>query len=111
MKKTFGSLKLSRLRDQTGVTIILVAILMFVFLGIAALVIDLSNIYVVHNELQNAADAGALAGARFLYNDNGTSVNTGANQIAYDTATANRALALTGAIAVDVNWPDGTDVQ
>jgi hypothetical protein len=109
MKKVLKALYSSRLTDQSGVTIILVAILMFVFLGIAALAVDLSNLYVVRNELQNAADAGALAGARFLYA--GTSVNEGANQIAYDTATANKALALTGAIAVDVNWPEGTDVQ
>ena len=82
--------------------------------------IDLSHLYVVRNELQNAADAGALAGARFLYNDDGTMVNSAgytdsgcnailsANQIAFDAATANMALAKTGgAIAVDVNWADG----
>jgi hypothetical protein len=113
MKKALEALHSSRLRDQRGVTIVLVAILMFVFLGIAALAIDLSNLYVVRNELQNAADAGALAGARFLYNDDGTAVNAGANQIAYDAATANKALAMTGAIAVDVNWEGGNigDVQ
>ena len=105
MKKALKVLKTPRLCDQRGVTIILVALLMFVFLGIAALAIDLSHLYVVSNELQNAADAGALAGARFLYNDYGTEVNVGANQIAYDAATANKALAETGgAIAVEVNW-------
>jgi Flp pilus assembly protein TadG len=113
MKIALKALHSSKLRDQRGVTIVLVAILMFAFLGIAALAIDLSNLYVVRNELQNAADAGALAGARFLYNDEGTSVNPGANQIAYDAATANKALAMTGAIAVDVNWAGGNigDVQ
>jgi Flp pilus assembly protein TadG len=107
LKKSSKTFHLSKLRDQHGVTIILVAILMFVFLGIVALAIDLSNLYVVRNELQNAADAGALAGARFLYNDDGTAVNPGANQIAYNAATANKALAMTGAIAVDVNWVSG----
>jgi Flp pilus assembly protein TadG len=107
MKKTLRATNLSRVRDQSGVTIILVAILMFVFLGIAALAVDLSNLYVVRNELQNAADAGALAGARFLYNDAGTLVNEGANQIAYDAAIANKALTLAGAIPVDVNWTAG----
>jgi len=68
---------------------------------------------VVRNELQNAADAGALAGARFLYNDEGTAVNTGANAIAWNAAKANQALAITGAVSVDVNWPGGNagDVQ
>ena len=114
MEKALKPFHPSRLKDQNGVTVILVAILMFVFLGIAALAVDLSNLYVVRNELQNAADAGALAGARFLYNDDGTAVNPGANGIAYAAATANKALSITGAVAVDVNWTEGTntgDVQ
>jgi len=108
----------SILNNQNGVTIILVAILMSIFLGVLALAIDLSHLYVVRNELQNAADAGALAGARFLYNDYGTEINEGANLIAYNAAIANKAIAQSdGAIAVDVNWEpgqnegDGIDVQ
>jgi Flp pilus assembly protein TadG len=97
--------------NERGVTIILVAILMFVFLGIAALAIDLANIYAVNNELQNAADAGALAGTRFLYSEDGTAINPGANQIAFDAATANRAMALAGAVPVDVNWEPGQNAE
>ncbi len=48
--------------NQRGVTVVLVAVLMVVFLGLAALAVDISHLYVVRNELQNAADAGALAG-------------------------------------------------
>jgi Flp pilus assembly protein TadG len=107
MKKIAKIISSPKFRDQRGVTLILVAILMFVFLGIAALAIDLSHLYVVRNELQNAADAGALAGARFLYNEYGTSVNIEANQIAYNTATKNEALTLSGAEPVDVNWSQG----
>ncbi len=61
------------------------------------------------SELHNAADAGALTGARFLYNDDGTSVNAGANQIALDAAFAN----LSEQVPVEVNWPGGNtgDVQ
>ena len=103
---------MARREDERGATIILVAVLMVVFLGITALTIDGSHLYVVRNELQNAADAGALAGARFLYNDNGTEVNVGANQIAYDAARENKALAKTGgAIAVDVNFGGGQDLD
>ena len=91
--------------------IILVTLALFAFLAITALAIDGSHLLAVRNELQNAADAGALAGARYLYNDFGTSVNTGANQIAYDAATSNKAMAAAGVIAVDVEWPSGTDVQ
>ena len=87
MKK---SIVLSNLKDQTGAVAIMVALLLIVFIGFAALAVDLGHLYVVRNELQNGADAGALAGARFLYNDSGTAVNTGANQIAIDAATANK---------------------
>lgn len=116
MQRPIKAFRNQGLNGQRGVTIVLVALLMFVFLGIAALAIDLSHLYVVGNELQNAADAGALAGARSLYNDNGTAVDPGANQTAYAFATANKALAETGgAIAVDVNWEEGqnegTDVD
>jgi hypothetical protein len=79
------------IRDQRGSIAVIVALCTgVVFLGLGALVVDMGHLYVVRNELQNAADAGALAGARFLYNDDGTSVNVGANQIAIDAATANR---------------------
>jgi Flp pilus assembly protein TadG len=94
-----------RFRDQRGATAVVVGICMFMLVGFAALAIDTSHLIVARNELQNAADAGALAGARFLYNNNGTQVNTGANQIAYDAATANRS----EKVAVDVNWTGGND--
>jgi Flp pilus assembly protein TadG len=102
MKK---SIALSNLKDKTGAVAIMVALLLIVFIGFAALAIDLGHLYVVRNELQNAADAGALAGARFLYNDYGTSVNPDANQIAYDAATANNS----EKASVDVLGNDGED--
>jgi hypothetical protein len=75
----------------------------------AALSIDLIRLAVAKNELQNAADAGALAAARFLYVPDGTSVNVGANQIGFDAAAANRSQNL----PVEVNWDgdNGGDVQ
>jgi hypothetical protein len=82
---------------------------MIVLLGMAALAIDISHLYVVRNEIQNASDAGALAGARFLYNENGTSVNKGANQVAYNAATSNQS----ERVPVDVHWngSNSGDVQ
>ncbi len=96
-------------RNERGVTVVLVAVLMVVFLGFAALAVDISHLYVVRNELQNAADAGALAGCRVLYNDEGTAVNPLANQVGHDAAEANRSENL----AVEVNWTGGNvgDVQ
>jgi len=45
---------------------ILVALLMFVLCGFAALVIDMGYMYHVRSDLQNAVDAGATAGVREL---------------------------------------------
>jgi hypothetical protein len=95
--------------NQRGVTAAVIAVMLFVLLGLAALAVDLGHLYVVRNELQNAADAGALAGARVLYNEEGTSVNVNANQVGCDAARANRS----DKIPVEVNWTSGNegDVQ
>ncbi len=83
--------------NNRGVVLVLVAILLFVLVGMAALAIDLGHLYMVRNELQNAADAGALAGAADLYMidpvTNVASVNPNANLTAWQAATANRATA------------------
>jgi len=65
MKKALKALISSRLRDQKGVSLVLVAVLMFLFFGPHGTGGRPLHLYVVRNELQNAADAGALAGARF----------------------------------------------
>ncbi|HEY3317887.1 MAG TPA: pilus assembly protein TadG-related protein [Coriobacteriia bacterium] len=55
-----------RLRDDEGAVAIIVVILFVVFLGLAALAIDVGYYYNVRRQLQAAADAGALAGAMEL---------------------------------------------
>ena len=60
-------------KEQRGVIVIVVALLILVFVGAAALAIDVGHLFLVRNELQNSADAGCLAGARFLYGDDGMS--------------------------------------
>lgn len=109
MKKAVLPLIGSGLKARQGSVAIIVALLMVVFLGFAALAVDLSHLHVARNELQNGADAGALAGARVLYNSDGTAINAGANQEAYDAATANKS----ENAAVEVNWTAGNvgDVQ
>lgn len=76
--------------EQQGTVIVLMAILLVIFISMAAMTVDGFQLFLTRNELRNAADAGALAGARFLYNDSGTSVNTGANAIAQAAATDNK---------------------
>lgn len=54
------------LREDAGITIILVAIAMVAIIAIAALSIDVVTLYLARMEAQRAADAGALAAARVI---------------------------------------------
>jgi len=77
MKRPIPSLK-----DQAGAVAVTVAILMFVLVGIAALAIDIGYLLVTRNELQNVADAAALAAASKL-GDNYQNMSP-AEQLQYD---------------------------
>lgn len=59
------------LRDEKGATMIMVAIAIVVIFGFAVLAIDLSLIQLAKCQLQNAADAAALAGAMTLFYSDG----------------------------------------
>ena len=101
MKKYFKSLL--RLNDQKGVTALLVTVLMVILLSFIALSIDYGYGLVTRNELQNAADAAALAATRELgeiyvgmsYEDqqnyNAEDDSDGIKQVAKDVALKNRA--------------------
>ena len=108
-----------KIQGQKGSVAIVVAVSFILLLSFAAFAIDFGHRHVVQNELQNAADAAALAGVRQLYYDHVALVNAGqdrsdkqpdsANQVADDTAKANNAQ---GA-PVEVNNPlsNEDDVQ
>src|SRR5271166_5394818 len=51
---------------ERGVTIALVAVAMFSIIAMAGLAIDVGTLYEANAEAQRAADAGALAAARFI---------------------------------------------
>ena len=53
-------------KQQNGSVLVLAAGILIVLTGFAVLAIDVGRIYVVRNELQNAADSAALAGANCL---------------------------------------------
>ena len=57
---------LLKLKEKKGVTAVLTAILIVMFLGFAALAVDIGYGMVTKNELQNIADAAALAATRQL---------------------------------------------
>jgi Flp pilus assembly protein TadG len=56
-------------KNQSGAILILASFVMVVMLGITALVVDISHLHVVKQEMQNAADSAALRGANFLERD------------------------------------------
>ena len=61
----------ARLRDDSGVIAVIVAVFAVVMFGLAALVVDLGLARETKREAQSAADAAALAGAGELYDDTG----------------------------------------
>lgn len=71
-----------RLQNRRGVTLILTVGFIVIFMGCAALAIDVSRLYVYHGQLQRAADASALAGAVGLGLGEGSNVPNSA--IAWD---------------------------
>ncbi len=60
-----------KLVGETGQALVQVALLIVVLLGIVALAVDVGHLYQERRQMQNAADAGALAGARALCLDLG----------------------------------------
>jgi hypothetical protein len=63
-------------KNERGITIVLVAISLLSLLGMAALAIDVSTLYMAHGEAQRAADAAALAGARMFASSGYTSASS-----------------------------------
>ncbi|MBK1719252.1 pilus assembly protein TadG-related protein [Thiocystis violacea] len=62
---------------QKGASTVLWALSLVPLLGLAALAVDVNNLFVAAAELQNAADAGALEGVTHLYNEEGTTIQRG----------------------------------
>jgi hypothetical protein len=67
---------LRRRSGERGQTIILVAISLVSLLAMAALAIDVVTLYVARSEMQRAADAAALAGAKAFVDSSVTSLAT-----------------------------------
>lgn len=76
-------------QKQKGAVTVLVALTLPVLVGVAALAVDLAYLHVVRSELQNDADAAALAGARKLYVSGASALDWAAA-----SSTASSAIAL-----------------
>jgi len=76
MKKAIRSLVRKALRDQRGQTLPFVALAMTGLMSVAGLVVDVGHAYVVRSQIQNSANAAALAAAGLVYNQQSQTVNT-----------------------------------
>jgi Flp pilus assembly protein TadG len=111
-----------KVRNQAGVSAVIVAICLTMLIGFTALAVDVGYMYVTKNELQNVADAAALAGAGYLgsiyaglsYEEQQTHMFTRANIMAVvqEVAGKNQAAKMNIAILdADVTigtWDGGT---
>ncbi len=95
------------LRDDGGAVAIIVAVLLVVFVLLAAIAIDLGYAFNVRRQLQTAADAGALAGAQQLGRSGDAAE---AEAVARDYAARN-AVAPADGLAVDGVSVGGNYVQ
>ncbi|MEJ2006953.1 MAG: pilus assembly protein TadG-related protein [Acidobacteriota bacterium] len=111
--------------NESGVSIIIIAVSLVFVLGIAGLGLDLASLYVGRSQAQRAADAAALAGAQAFVaggcatGSTGTSANWGyctaiATQRAESVGNRNLIQGASPAIKdSDISFPDtsGTDPQ
>lgn len=74
MQKLSWQLRLLKQSEKGGV-LILVAVSMFVLIGMTALAIDVGQLYVTRRQMVNAADSAALAGAFEMQSENNPSSN------------------------------------
>lgn len=98
----------ARIRSERGATLVLVAGVMAVLLGFAALAIDVGNLLAIRTEAQRTVDAAALAGAGRLLIDSDDSLGAANTAIAFaarNNVAGSPATLLPGDVDVDLpNW-------
>lgn len=103
----------SRERGASGA---LVAVMMMVLIGAGALAVDTGQIYSERAQLQNAADAGALAGADLCSEGGCTQANANTLAASFANSNSNDAnttvesvdLSVAGQVSVTTSTKDGT---
>ncbi len=106
----------TRLRDERGMTLVMVATGMIAFLSATMLAVDVGMLMVARTESQNAADAGAMAGAVALayddFDDRSPSGPAVRNAIAAATAGDNSVMnAAASVLTEDVTFPTNSQVR
>ncbi|MBN1550442.1 hypothetical protein JW979_03185 [bacterium] len=97
----------SIIRDQEGNVLVFTAFALVVLVGFTALSIDVGLMMTARNQLQNAVDAAALAGASGLIN-NGTDAVSNAIFFAAQNTCINQPVQIS---AADVSFPTSTRIQ
>ena len=69
------SLKLTNARAHRGIVLPLMAVSLVTLMGFIGLALDVGYVYMVRNELQDSADAAALAGAGQLFSGSSSTPN------------------------------------
>lgn len=108
------------IRDRKGIAIIYVALILIVLIVFVGFSIDLGYMYVAKGQLQNSADAAALAGSQLLTGETDSSTSafmqTNARQEAWKFACKNKAATANVYIQTNTqldcnNPPSATDLN
>ena len=101
--------RINRLRrDESGMSYVFIGLSMMAFMSASMLAIDVGMLMTARSQAQNAADAGALAGATALVYDSWTDRTPSGPAVtsAINAATANRVMRKNVAVApADVEFP------
>ncbi len=90
-------------RHRRGQILVLVALALFVLVAFVALAVDIGHIYRERRHMQNAADAGALAGAREICHGEPSQAEARAREYAVDRNGAQGAeITISGGVTVTV---------
>ena len=106
----------SRLRDERGMTLVMVATGLVAFLSATMLAVDVGMLMVARTEAQSSADAGALAGAVALafddFDDRSATGPAVRNAIAASTAADNNVMnGQASVLPEDVTFPTNTRIR
>lgn len=102
-------LKNSRTDNERGAAAVLVAVMMLVLIGAGALAVDVGQIYAERAQLQNAADAGAIAIAQACHATG--CAQSEAETIAQDLADSNSNDSSSNVLQVDMSVANQVTVR
>jgi Flp pilus assembly protein TadG len=104
-----GTHKLTTIKNEKGMAIVYMAILIAVLVAMAGLAVDIGYMYVAKGQLQNAADGAALAGAAKLDETNYVT-QTNARDAAFSIASSNSVVGEPVKLALNTSNAEDGDI-